>query len=81
MTPKKNKFIVLSEHNKRGSGESWREILKRSSVQCPQCREMWLVIGAQENDRYVCKNCGHAFAIKLSRAPQKISNEETPEAA
>lgn len=76
MALNKNKYIFLSESSiRRSSGESWLEILQRWSVQCPQCQEIWLVIGAHENDRYVCKNCGHAFAIKLSSARKNVSGE------
>lgn len=62
-----DKYIVLPEaNNEKKQGESWREILHRWLVRCPQCQEQWLVIGARENDRYVCKDCGHGFSIKLS---------------
>ena len=47
-------------------GESWSEVLRRWLVQCPQCSEVRLVVGAQENDRYVCKDCGHSFIITFS---------------
>ena len=39
------------------------EILRRWLVQCPQCSEVCLVVGARENDQYVCKDCGHSFTI------------------
>ena len=69
MAATSNKYIVLSESTRgEKQGESWRETLHRWLVQCPQCEEQWLVIGARENDRYVCKDCGHGFAIKLSVA-------------
>ena len=65
----RNKYIVLSEGGfPKRPGESWLEILRRWLVQCPQCSEVRLVVGAQENDRYVCKDCGHSFAIRLSIA-------------
>jgi transposase-like protein len=32
-------------------------------VQCPQCSEVRLVVGARKNDQYVCKDCGHSFTI------------------
>ena len=71
MATTSNKYIVLSESNtEKRAGESWREILDRWLVRCPQCREQWLVIGARENDRYVCKDCGHGFPIKLSVASE-----------
>lgn len=49
------------------AAESWLEALHRWLVQCPRCSQVRLVVGAQENDRYVCKDCGHCFAIKLER--------------
>jgi transposase-like protein len=77
-----NKYIVLSESNtERKHGESWRETLKRWLVRCPQCEEQWLVIGACENDRYVCRDCGHGFPIKLSVATKTGSDEVKRDAA
>ena len=54
--------------SRKAAGESWLEMLRQWLVQCPQCSEVRLVVGAQENDRYVCKDCGHSFAIRLSIA-------------
>lgn len=77
-----NKYIVLSKSNKmEKQGESWREILPRWLVRCPRCLEQWLVIGARENDRYVCKDCCHGFAIKLSVASKTASDEVKRDAA
>ena len=39
---------------------------------CPQCQAQWLVVGARENDRYVCKDCGHGFPIKLSSGEEEL---------
>ena len=44
----------------------WPEILRRWLVRCPRCAEVWLVVGAREDDRHVCKGCGHGFVIRLS---------------
>jgi ribosomal protein S27AE len=64
-----NEYRVPEERQLgRRSGESWLEILRRWLVQCPQCSETRLVVGAHENDRYVCKDCGHSFAIRRSIA-------------
>ena len=64
-----NKYIALSEGRlTTRPEEGWLEILRRWLVQCPECSEVRLVVGAQENDRYVCKDCGHSFAITLSIA-------------
>lgn len=60
-------MVVLPETTVgKKSGESWSEVLRRWLVQCPQCSEVRLVVGAQENDRYVCKDCGHGFIITFS---------------
>jgi len=68
------KYIAVSAAKSgKKQQESWRELLRRSLVQCPRCSEVWLVVGAQENDRYVCNNCGHAFAIRLSRVPTDVN--------
>ena len=77
-----NKYIVLSASDtEEKQGESWREILSRWLVRCPQCLEQWLVIGVRENDQYVCKDCGHGFAIKLSVASKIASDEVKRDAA
>lgn len=82
MITTRHKYTVLSEHNtEKRSSESWREILHRWLVRCPQCQEMWLVIGASENDRYVCKDCGHGFVIKLAIEPKRTSDEVDRDAA
>ena len=64
-----NDYVVLSGDTfAESSGENWLETLRRWLVQCPQCSEVRLVVGIHETDRYVCKDCGHDFAIKLSLA-------------
>jgi DNA-directed RNA polymerase subunit RPC12/RpoP len=58
-------YVVLPEagfRKKRAQG--WLEILRRWLVQCPECSEACLAVGVRENDEYVCRNCGHRFAIK-----------------
>ena len=55
---------------KKAAGESWLEMLRQWLVQCPQCSEIRLVVGAQQNDQYVCKNCWHSFSISRSIAPK-----------
>lgn len=67
MALEKSGYVVLSEGNSR-KRESWAEMLRRWLVECPRCSEVWLVVGARENDCYICKDCGHAFVIKLSGA-------------
>ena len=62
-----NDYIVLSGGGlKKRPEESWAEILRQWLVKCPQCSEVRLVVGARENDQYVCKDCGHSFAIRRS---------------
>lgn len=68
---RKSKYVVLPEGRPvMRSGESWSEILRRWFVECPQCAEVWLVVGARENDHHVCKGCGHGFAIRFPVAPE-----------
>jgi len=64
----RNKYIVLSDSDNEKDGETWREVLHRWLVRCPQCKAQWLVVGARKNDPYVCKDCGHAFPVELSDA-------------
>ena len=72
-----NKYIVLPESNTgRKQGESWREMLDRWVVRCPQCQAQWLVVGAREHDRYVCKDCGHGFPLKLSSGEEELCRIE-----
>jgi len=60
-----NQYIVLPETTvARKRGERWLETLRRWIVRCPKCSEVRLVVGADENDQYVCKDCGHRFKIK-----------------
>lgn len=47
----------------KGAGENWLEMLKQWLVECPQCSEVRLVVGAHEKDQYICKDCGHSFVI------------------
>ena len=64
-----NEYIVLPEV-KRNGGRPF-EILRRWLVQCPQCSEVRLVVGARENDQYVCKDCGHSFTITNDELAQQ----------
>lgn len=50
------------------SGEGWTSMLRRWLVECPRCAQVWLVVGARENDKHVCKDCGHGFVLSLSAA-------------
>ncbi len=69
MALEKSEYVVLSEGNSRKRGsENWAEMLRRWLVECPRCSEVWLVVGARENDRYICKDCGHTFVIRFSGA-------------
>jgi rRNA maturation endonuclease Nob1 len=43
-------------------------MLRRWLVECPRCAQVWLVVGARENDRHVCKSCGHGFVVTLPAA-------------
>ena len=50
-----------------GAEKSWLVTLRRWLVQCPQCTEVRLVVGARENDQYKCRQCGHDFTIVRNR--------------
>lgn len=56
----------------RGRGDSWPAMLRRWLVECPRCAQVWLAVGARENDRHVCKGCGHAFIIRTPSAPEDV---------
>jgi rRNA maturation endonuclease Nob1 len=43
-------------------------MLRRWLVECPRCAQVWLAVGARENDRHVCKDCGHGFVITRTDA-------------
>lgn len=40
-----------------------RELLRFCQQRCPRCGETWLVSGAKEGDRHICKSCGEHFLI------------------
>jgi Zn-finger nucleic acid-binding protein len=46
--------------------------------QCPQCRTVWLVMGAQAPHPYTCKQCGHVFDLAQARyAHARRDKDET----
>ena len=57
----------------------WPEILRRWFVRCPRCAEVWLVVGAREDDGHMCKGCGHGFVIRLSA--EQAGDTPTPKGA
>jgi ribosomal protein S27AE len=59
-----SEYIALTaSETGKDAGENWLEMLRQWLVQCPQCSEVRLVVGAHEGDRYICKDCGHGFVI------------------
>jgi transcription elongation factor Elf1 len=73
MAVPENQYIVLPETTDgKKRGERWIEVLRRWLVECPQCSEVRLVVGAHENDEYVCKDCGHRFRIEFSVAAKEL---------
>ena len=64
--PGDSSFLTAPETGK--VAENWLEMLRQWLVQCPQCSEVRLVVGAHEKDRYICKDCGHSFIIGFNRA-------------
>jgi transposase-like protein len=71
MAVPENQYIVLPETRWKKTSRKMSEVLRRWLVKCPQCSEVRLVVGAHENDEYVCKNCGHRFTIKFSVATKE----------
>jgi hypothetical protein len=64
-------YVVLPRGGAvKRAGAGWLELLRRWLVECPQCAAVWLVVGARENDGYICKDCGHGFVIRFLVAPQ-----------
>jgi transposase-like protein len=64
-------YLGLTDtRTRKAAGEAWLELLRQWLVQCPQCSQVRLVVGAHEDDRYVCKDCGHSFFINRSIAPK-----------
>ena len=75
MAVPENEYIVLPEvRNEKEREEQWFEILRRWLVQCPECSQARLVVGARQNDRYVCKDCGHSFNITRSTVAKSTGN-------
>ena len=75
MAVRENEYIVLPEvRSEKEREEQWFEILRRWLVQCPECSEVRLVVGARQNDRYVCKDCGHSFKITRSTVAKSTRN-------
>lgn len=72
----KTKYVVLSQEGlTKQPSQRWLETLRRWLVKCPKCSEVRLVVGARENEPYVCKDCGHNFVIRLSVAEDnELSN-------
>ena len=80
MALEKSGYVVLPEGTARKRGrERWTEMLRRWLVECPRCSEVWLVVGARENDGYICKDCGHGFVIRLPGA--RVDGRSDPASA
>ena len=58
----------MAPQTRKGGRKHWREMLRQWLVQCPECSEVRLVVGAHEKDQYICKDCGHSFVIGFNRA-------------
>ena len=80
MAVPENEYIVLPEvRNEKEREEQWFEILRRWLVQCPECSQARLVVGARENDLYVCKDCGHSFKITRPAIAKSMDNTTSRE--
>ena len=71
-----NHYIVLSDATIGKNGDRPFESLRRWLVQCPQCAEVRLVVGARENDQYVCKDCVHSFTITNDRLATRAREDQ-----
>lgn len=70
----------MSVSNQVGRAKvGWPEMLRRWFVRCPRCAEVWLVVGAREGERHLCKGCGHGFVIRLST--EQAGDTPTPTGA
>jgi Zn-finger nucleic acid-binding protein len=47
--------------------------------QCPQCRTVWLVRGAEALTSYICKQCGHPFDLAQARYAQARTDKDESE--
>ncbi|MEP7343142.1 MAG: hypothetical protein ABI977_35785 [Acidobacteriota bacterium] len=45
---------------------NWLEALKRKTQTCPHCGQRWLIIGARNNQKHPCRDCGQYFIIQQS---------------
>ena len=59
----KEYFVLSNNKSSKSPQRSSIETLRQWLVQCPKCREVRMVVGAHENDRYACRDCGHSFVI------------------
>jgi transposase-like protein len=61
---------TAAQHSRESDGaeQRWLMTLRRWLVQCPRCTEVRLVVGARENDRYQCRQCGRDFTIGRNRS-------------
>ena len=74
MSLKENDYIVLSEGGfTKSHGKRWLEMLRQWLVKCPQCSEVRLVVGARENNQYVCKDCA-----TVSRSEDQLQEVSKP---
>ena len=63
----KDRLFSSREAPVRRDRESWRDMMRRWMLRCPQCAQTWLVVGARVNDMHECKSCSHSFVIEGMR--------------
>lgn len=57
--------------------EDWRQVFRDSTYRCPQCGQIWLLMGMRDNETYTCRSCGCSFATDESnRAGEKAVEED-----
>ncbi|MBA3442324.1 MAG: hypothetical protein H0T92_20910 [Pyrinomonadaceae bacterium] len=63
----KNQLSPLGDRAEKEARKRRREILRSWTLRCPQCKQVWLVVGAREGGRHKCKSCGRSFTVKPHR--------------
>lgn len=51
----------------------WRSMVQRAALDCPRCKQTWLIIGVDRSNPYTCKACGHSFHIDSRHRAMKKS--------
>jgi transposase-like protein len=44
--------------------KGWRTLVQRVALDCPRCKQTWLILGVGQSHPYTCKACGHSFRVE-----------------